>query len=327
MRGDEVGVGKPRQPQRPAGEHRAFFLVGPTATGKTAVAQRLAEQNDWNILSADSMLVYRGMDTGTAKPTAAERSRVGYRGLDLADPADTFNVAFYLEHAREAFREAAAAGREVMVVGGTGLYVKCLTEGLAAGPGADPEIRARAERCLAERGVEALRELVRAEAPEAYGRLRDNRNPRRLVRALEQGADASRQGVWKGPPGVPMAGLRMDSALLYERIAARVEAMYAAGLLEEARRLMKDSGKLSRTALQAIGYAEAMAVAEGKARLKDAVQITITRTRRLARRQMTWFRHQGRVEWIDVSRDMDTGEVARRVMAVWEKHGPTPVNV
>ncbi len=317
-----------RHSQRAATPPRsAFFLVGPTATGKSSVAHRIAEREGWWILSADSMLIYRGMNIGTDKPTDAQRAGVRYFGVDLIEPQETFNVGRFMEHAARAFEEAARDGRPMVVVGGTGLYVKCLTEGLGPGPGADAGVRERAEQALRDGGVGALQKLARQADPEGYEQLSDQTNPRRLVRVLERaGHDGPGERTWGGVPAVPLIGLRLEPKVLDERIRARVLRMYGGGLLEEVRGLRDGMRELSATARQAIGYAEALAVLAGDLRQDEAIQRTITRTRQLAKRQMTWFRHQARVEWVDVGQDEQVEEIAGKVLRQWRECGPTPVN-
>jgi tRNA dimethylallyltransferase len=318
-----------RAAKRSAGDHRAFFLVGPTATGKTAVAQAVAERQGWGILSADSMLVYRGMDIGTAKPTREERRRATHWGLDLATPGERFSAGDYLDAARAAFGEAGRAGQPVLVAGGTGLYVKCLTHGLDAKAGADAAARADAERLLRERGLAALQEALREADPAAYRGLKDSRNPRRLVRALELARVSARPARrWADRrETAPMAGLRMEPALLARRIAERVRGMYEGGLLEEVEALRARFPAFSETARHAIGYAEAVAVLDRRMSLEEAMEKTGLRTRRLAKRQMTWFRHQARVEWVTVLPGMAAEDLADRVLSIWRKHGPSAVCV
>ncbi|HOW97866.1 MAG TPA: tRNA (adenosine(37)-N6)-dimethylallyltransferase MiaA [Kiritimatiellia bacterium] len=301
-----------------AGSPTAWFLVGPTAAGKSAVAQYLAEREGLDILSADSMLVYRGMDVGTDKPTADERSRVRYWGLDLVEPAEPFSVGRFLEAAREAFRAAAA---RVIVAGGTGLYVKGLVEGLDAAPPADPDLRKR----LSELDVAGLQEELRRRDPARLESLADPRNPRRLIRAIEL-AECGARGVRPArEPGAPLVGLKPEPARWRARIAERVTRMFEGGLLDEARRLRERGDALSGTARHAIGYAEAFAALDGTLTVGQAREQAVRRTWQLARRQMTWFRHQVRVEWIDHDFSEPVARLADRVWAAWRKHGPNPV--
>ncbi len=307
----------------------AFFLVGPTAVGKSAVAHALARREGWAILSADALQVFRGMDIGTAKPTASERAEVTYCGLDLVAPDQEFSADAYLAEARAVLVRHAAEGRKTLVVGGTGLYVKALAHGWQPGGRVPDGVRAAWELALAEGGVEALREALGKRAPARLAALADPFNPRRLLRALEQaeleGPVPAARAWATAEPGVPLAGLHMEPAALRERIAGRVDAMLAGGLEEEVRALLARYGRLSRTAAQAIGYAEMTDVLAGRLTRAAARERMLARTRQLAKRQRTWFRHQVRVTWIDVTNGMETEAIATRVMAHWSEHGPTTI--
>lgn len=292
-------------------ELSAFVLVGPTASGKSSVAQMLAEQTGAPVVSADSMNIYRGMDIGTAKPSVVERGSIPYYGIDLADPTEAFSVGDWLNAVRPAF-----SGAPPIVAGGTGLYVKCLLQGLDDLSPADQELRARAEQMnLADLQAEA-----RSVAPEAYNSLADKDNPRRLVRLLEHGGNPS--GSWKNElPTV--IGLHVERSVLHQRIADRVEAMYAAGLLEEACELA--TLELSSTAQHAIGYAEAFAVLRGEMTEDEAKEKTRVRTRQLAKRQRTWFRHQLNVEWVEPAAFPDTEDLMLEISKLLKKNGAVPV--
>ena len=306
----------------------AYFLVGPTAAGKTAVAERIAEQGDWEILSADSMLVYAGMDIGTAKPAARRNGAPFYHGLDLRTPDRTFSVWDYRAYALRSLREIADRGHRALVAGGTGLYVKSLTDRFDRGTAPDPAVRAEWTARLEEEGVPALQEALRAMRPDLYAALADKRNPRRLIRALELAA-AGAQAPDSRPKGkrasAPLAGLSVAREALQSRIESRVRAMYAGGLVEEVRDLLRLYGRLSSTALQAIGYAEAADFLEGRCSREEAMASTVRRTRRLAKRQMTWFRHQADVRWVRVGTETATEATALKVLGHWEKHGPTAI--
>jgi tRNA dimethylallyltransferase len=273
----------------------AFVLVGPTASGKSAVAQWIAEQTGAPVVSADSMNIYRGMDIGTAKPSFAERGAASYFGIDLADPTESFSVGDWLSAVRPAFQSVVPP----VVAGGTGLYVKCLLQGLDDLPPADEALRERTESMtLAELQAEAKKT-----APEAYEALADKENPRRLVRLLEI-KESRNTGVWKKE--IPtVIGLNVERDVLHKRIAERVEEMYADGLLEEARGLI--GLELSSTAQMAIGYAEAFAVLRGEMTEAEAKEKTIIRTRRLSKRQ------------IDTADFPNIGSLAEKVSNVWKK--------
>jgi tRNA dimethylallyltransferase len=252
------------------------------------------------------------MDIGTAKPSPAERARIKTWGIDLADPVEPFSVGDWLRAVRPAFDTA----QPPIVAGGTGLYVKCLLQGLDDLPTADAALRERIEKMtLAELQAEARRV-----APEAYETLADKENPRRLVRLVELGGSA--RGKWQNELPV-IVGLHVERDVLHKRIAERVGKMYAGGLLEEARGL---SGlELSSTAQHAIGYAEAFAVLRGELTEAEAQEKTAARTRQLAKRQMTWFRHQLNVAWVNTADFPDIEKLAGKVADVLKNNGAVPV--
>lgn len=293
----------------------AFFLVGATASGKSAVAQTIAEHEGQLIVSADSMNLYRGMDIGTAKPSAEERAKVDYAGIDLADPNEKYSVAAYLNAIQPAF----ASGRDIIVAGGTGLYVKCLTEGFDDVPPENEALRTELEGL--DFGMLATR--ARQDAPELFNQLTedDRQNPRRLIRILER--ESPSDGKWNSKPKPTILGLRVEREELIHRIEERVGNMYAAGLLDEARELI--DLELSATALQAIGYAEAFAVLRNEMTLDEAKEKTVIRTRQLAKRQMTWFRNQLHVQWIDTAQFSSVEKLAEAVKCEWQKLGATPI--
>ena len=266
-------------------------LAGATASGKTAVAQVLAERLGVAILSADAMLVYQGMDIGTAKPTVAERGQVPYYGLDLVTPGEPFSAAAWLDEAHR----AQAASSCLIAVGGTGLYFSALLRGLDPTPPANPALRASLEALPAEE--------LRARLAAHGQTVADTENPRRLVRALE----ILEQG----------GTLTWPRETLHRRIAERVDAMYAAGLLDEAETLRRRWPAWSRTAAQAIGYAEAFAVLDGTLTEAAARERTVVRTRQLARRQETYLRHQFDVDWVQAAPDDAVETLAGRVAEKW----------
>lgn len=311
-----------------AHSHRAFFLVGPTATGKTAVAQRLAETHQAEILSADSMLVYRGMDIGTAKPSAPERAGIHYWGVDVVTPAESFNVARFLAEARRCFEAAESAGKPVIVVGGTGLYIKALLEGLDELPELPATGRGKWQALFEREGVEGLRQALGQRNPAWLAALPDQANSRRLIRALElvEAGCPMPPRSWRGrETSAAPTGLAMARELLVARIEARVTAMYDGGLLDEVQSLLDRGWDPSGTAAQAIGYAEAIACLAGRLSRPEAMRLTAQRTRQLAKRQMTWFRHQMTVSWVPVGVAMSVDEIAAQVSADWDRLGPQPV--
>jgi tRNA dimethylallyltransferase len=306
---------------------RAHVLVGTTGSGKSAVAQWLAERAEprREVWSADSMAVYRGMDVGTAKVGVAERGTVTYRGMDLAAPDCAFSAGEWLAALKA---EVARAGGEAavgvpIVAGGTGLYVKALAEGLDAAVAGSAERRAEAERILAERGREGLAEAARALNPAEFAKVRDPENPRRLVRAYELfAAGQGWPGGGEGGRELPrVAGIRRGAEDLRERLERRVRWMFSEGLVDEVRELRRRWPALSETARHAIGYEEAGKVADGEMGVEEAIARTAARTRQYAKRQMTWFRHQLRVEWVDAAPGESVESLAARVAAAWERTG------
>ncbi len=279
-----------------------ILLSGPTAGGKSAVALVLAERLGGEIVSADSVQVYRGMDVGTAKPTAGERARVRHHLVDVADPDRPFDVAQWLRAARAAATEILARGRVAIVCGGTGFYLDAWRRGLPRLPPGDPELREELERTPLE---ELLRELAGRD-PATYGRI-DRRNPRRVVRAVEiirlTGCPVPPPVPGEAAAAEPILVLRRDPADLRARIERRVDAMFAAGLVEETRRLLDLGLDRNPNARSALGYRQVIELLRGERDLPSAIQQVKVRTWQYARRQMTWFRHHPPVEWIDVAPD------------------------
>jgi len=317
----------------PVHPRTAQILVGPTAVGKSAVAQWIAEQEGAAVLSADSMLVYRGMDIGTAKPTAEERGSVPYFGIDCVSAGEPFSVGDWLATVR---REASAwpASSPLVVAGGTGLYVRALLSGLDAPP-SDPAERARWRDLYAREGLPALQRAVEERGCASLLAPGDLDNPRRILRALERSAAGSEsRGDWGDPAALsPVVGLSMPRDQLASRILRRVEIMFDQGLVDEALAIRAaataatDAPDGDSTSSQAIGYAEALAYADGSLSRAEAVERIAARTRQLAKRQYTWFRHQLNVVWVDVSDGESPDAVGPRVLEAWSHHDPTPVQL
>lgn len=301
------------------------MLVGATATGKSAVAQWLAERCGAAVLSADAMLVYRGMDIGTAKPPPEARGKVPYLGMDIVTPGLPCSAGEWLAAVRRDLARLAPP-RPLIVAGGTGLYVQALLGGLDAPP-ADPLRRRHWEEVLARGGVAALRQALGGSGGMDALPPGDRDNPRRLIRALERAEAGAVATSWRERRWPVVAGLRIGRRRLHQRIGERAARMFADGLAAEAaalRNRLPDG--FSATAARAIGYAEALALHDGEIGLDEAVARTAARTRRLARRQETWFRHRLPVRWIDVAGDEPAGQVARRVLQAWREHGPATIH-
>lgn len=305
----------------------AFFLVGPTAVGKTSVAHFIAHDRHRSILSADSMLVYSGMDVGTAKPSREEREEVTYYGIDLVDPGGSFSVWDYHEYATGVLATVSDAS-PMIVAGGTGLYVKALTHGLDPSPPPNPVARQYWRSVFLSGGLSALQHALSRLDPDALESLADRQNERRLIRALETAGEDRRESSssWcSHASGAPLVGLSMDPAVLNRRIEKRIEEMLRGGLMAEGERLLDAGTELSQTARQAIGYAEVFDCLRGRCSIEEAKARMVVRTRRLAKKQRTWFRHQANVTWVDVSETAHVAEIAEQVCAQWDAQGPTEI--
>ncbi len=290
----------------PAPDPGHVALVGTTASGKSALALAVARRDPTiEIVSVDSMQVYRGMDVGTAKPTPAERAEVAHHLIDIAEPWEDFTVARFAAAARAAVAGIEGRGHRALLVGGTGLYLRAVIDDLAV-PGRFPEVRARLDT---EPDTAALHRRLAELDPRAAGRM-EATNRRRVVRALEVTLGSGRPFSSFGP-GLdvypPTRFVLIGVALPHEVVAGRIEARYhqqmADGFLDETRRLLADPRGLSRTAGQALGYAELAAHLRGDVDLDEAVALAVRRTRRFARRQASWFRRDPRIRWLTADDD------------------------
>ena len=283
-------------------------IVGPTAVGKTEIAIQLAQHLDAEIMSLDSRQIYRGMDIGTAKPTPDQRQAVPHHLIDCVDVDQTFSVAEYQRLADTAIAEIRERGKRTMAVGGAGLYFRGIIDGLFDGPGADAEIRAKLQREADEHGNVALHERLRRCDPETANRVHPN-NLVRVIRALEvyelTGKPiSSLQQQWKmNEPRYPFRafGLNMPREVLYRRIEERVDRMVEAGLIEEVKGLLDQGYPRNCVAMQSFGYKELIDYLDGKRTLDEAIALLKQNTRRFAKRQLTWFRNDPRIEWLDTS--------------------------
>ena len=293
-----------RAPSPPLLADDCLILAGPTAAGKTAIALPLAKRLGAEIVSVDSMAVYRTLDIGTAKPSAAEQQQIPHHAIDLVEPSEPFSVAAWLSEAGRAVDRIRARGRRVLFVGGTPLYLKALREGLAAGPAADPALRESLAVRLEREGAAALHRELATLDPGAAARIHPN-DWRRTLRGIEVAtvapASHGREATWERggthASTAPMLIVDVPRKLLNERIAARVQKMFSAGLVEEVR-AAEANGGIGATAGQAAGYSEVLAMLAGRSTLSDAIEQTIRRTRQLAKRQRTWLRSFGDAVWI-----------------------------
>ncbi|GAA4292296.1 tRNA (adenosine(37)-N6)-dimethylallyltransferase MiaA [Actinokineospora soli] len=281
-------------------------VVGPTATGKSDLGVALAERLGGEVVNADAMQLYRGMDIGTAKITDAERRGVPHHQLDVLDVRETASVAAYQRHARADVEDIRARGRVPILVGGSGLYVQAVLDDLEF-PGTDPELRARLEAELADVGAEELHRRLKGLDPVAAEAILPS-NGRRVVRALEvielTGRPFSATMPRPGPPryGAVLIGIDRDPAELDERVDTRVERMFAAGLVDEVRALAARGLREGRTASRALGYQQVLTAFDTDGDLTAAAEETARATRRFVRRQRSWFRRDKRVTWLDAAR-------------------------
>lgn len=303
------------------GMEQQYFILGCTACGKGRVGRVLAKRLGANILSVDSMKVYRRMDIGTAKPTAEHRAEIPHFGLDLVEPSESFSVAKYVDHAREAMRTIRQNGAIPLAVGGTSLYIQALSEGLFEAPGASPELRTQLRHRAEQEGSLALHEELREVDPESAGRIHPN-DTRRIIRAMEvyqtTGQPISElQTQWNqaGPkPGCVRIGLRRPKDTQSHRINERVGRMMDRGLLREVEALLAEPHPLSREASRAVGYAELIDFFEGRWPLDKAVEKIKINTRRLAKKQRTWHRRWRDVQWFDIPDDESPDATAERIL-------------
>jgi tRNA dimethylallyltransferase len=297
-----------------------WFLTGATATGKTAVGMAVARALGAEIISLDSMAIYRGMDIGTAKPTLDERAQTPHHLIDIVDPNEDFSVAQYLDAAHAAVADIRRRGREVLFVGGTPLYLKALLRGLFEGPPANWELREQIEREAAAAGSAALYERLEQVDPLAASAIHPN-DTRRLIRALEvyraTGQPISHQQL-EFDDGRPAEAchvfvLRRPREQQHERINARVDEMLVRGLVDEVRGLTLNGRRLSRTASQAVGYREVMDFLAGQCDEPTMTSRIKTRTRQFAKRQGVWFRSLSECRWVDVDGDANADSIANEI--------------
>ncbi len=286
-----------------------LVLAGPTAAGKSALAMRLAPMLQTDIISADSAQVYRGLDVGTAKPTAAEQAMVCHHLIDVVEPDEDYSVAEYQRDAKRLIGRLWSGGRLPFMVGGTGLYLRAVTENYAFGKkGGERAFRERLEAEADSAGSEALHERLKAHDPAAAAIIHP-RDRRRIIRALEVfilegsriSAQVERTQKGKTPYRLLIFGLTMPRPQLYRAIEERVEAMLERGLFEEVRMLLSRGYPRSSPGLQILGYRQAAACLAGEIPREEAVKEIKTQTRRLAKRQLTWFRRDRGIQWLDVS--------------------------
>ncbi|MDG2382056.1 MAG: tRNA (adenosine(37)-N6)-dimethylallyltransferase MiaA [Pirellulaceae bacterium] len=302
--------------------NRCWFLTGPTASGKTRIGIELAKILDAEIISMDSMAIYRGMDIGTAKPTVDERNAISHHLVNIVDPDELYSVSDYVDAAQLCIQKIRARGKQVLFVGGTPLYLKSLLRGTFVGPPADEEFRQAVAEEIKQVGIAALHTRLQQVDPLSAAKFHPN-DVRRIVRALE---------VHKAT-GQPISHLQLqfDQARsaeecrvfvlnwprpeLHHRINDRVDRMFAAGLVEEVQQLESQNQQLGRTAQQAVGYAEVISFLAGEIELDFTIHRTKSRTRQFAKRQITWFRSLDECRWLAQSKTQSPLEMAETIVA------------
>lgn len=306
-----------------------WYLTGATASGKTGVSLELAKHLNAEIISLDSMAIYRGMDIGTAKPNTDQRAQIKHHLIDITDPTESYSVSQYRDAALRTIEEIRNRGREVLFVGGTALYLKALLRGMFEGPPADWNFRNEIEKEIADGGAEFLHERLQMVDPVSAQNLHPN-DQRRIIRALEvyrqtgkpishwqlqfdEGNDAENCRVFT---------LRHARPILHQRIEQRVDQMFEDGLVEEVRGLLERWETLGKTASQAVGYREVIEHVVDEVDLESTIEKVRIRTRRFARHQETWFRGLSECQIIDLDADFDAAQTAAQLLELGRERNP-----
>ena len=300
-----------------------WFLTGATASGKSKTSLELAKLINAEIISLDSMAIYRNMDIGTAKPSVEDRGDVPHHLIDVRDPNETFSTSQYREASLETIDAIRSRGKEVLFVGGTALYLKALLRGMFEGPPADWDFRKNIEREIEESGGEFLHERLQMVDPVAAHNIHPN-DHRRIIRALEVYTTTGKpishwQMEFDDPTPAEQCrvfAVRHERSILHQRIEQRVGAMFEAGLIDEVRGLLDKFGELSHTAAQAVGYREVVEHLNGDHTEEETRELVLIRTRRFARHQETWFRNLTECRWIDLEVDFEPAAVARQIISL-----------
>jgi len=304
-----------------------ILIAGPTAVGKSEIALQLAERINGELISVDSMQVYRGLDIGTAKPSPADRTRVPHHLIDICDLTESFDAAQFARLARRAVAEIHSRGHVPILCGGTGLYFKAFLEGLDEMPSANAQLRTELEAMP----LEKLLEELRGRDPVTYEKI-DKKNPRRVIRAVEvmrltgkpfSKVQSSKFKVQGPKPAVLCLTRQPDD--LRRRIDIRVDEMFRRGLVEETRELLKHGLEQNKTAMQAIGYRQVVERLRSERPLADTIELVKARTRQFAKRQLTWFRAQRNLEWTELNPDESPGGFAANLLRKFKTNFPVAV--
>ncbi len=298
---------------------KPIYLVGPTGVGKSAVALELATQLNAEIIVADSMQVYRGLDIGTAKPSPEEREKIPHHLLDIVDPSEDFDVSKFVKISSKILKEIQTRGKTPLIVGGTGLYIKAMMDGLFSGPGKNLEIRKRLEEEALSKGLESLYDRLSELDPQRAAQIPPH-HQRRIIRALEIYETTGKpigqfQNQWTNPQAnVCIIGLNRDRKDLYERINHRVDEMIQQGLVQEAQKLFLKGLRENATVMQAIGYKELMTHFKGLSNIEEAIVLIKQNSRHLAKRQLTWFKKDPRVHWFFLEEESPISKIVQDIL-------------
>jgi tRNA dimethylallyltransferase len=282
---------------------KVIAIVGPTAVGKTALSLEIAEKFSAEIINADAMQIYKGMDIGTAKLPLSQRRGIFHHQIDVLDPSEEANVSQYQKQSREIINDLLSKNVQPLLVGGSGLYVNSVLEDLEF-PGTNLEVRAKYEEILDEKGVEALFQMLKEIDPKAAENILPN-NARKIVRALEVNEITGKAFNAKLPEPSPIfsdvrIALDMPRDLLDQRIIDRVNQMFEDGFVDEVKRLEKNL-RLGKTAFRALGYSQVLSLLSGEISEDEAITLTINATKKFARRQLSWFRRDPLIHWLDAT--------------------------
>jgi tRNA dimethylallyltransferase len=282
---------------------KVIAIVGPTAVGKTALSLEIAEKFSAEIINADAMQIYKGMDIGTAKLPLSQRRGIVHHQIDVLDPSEEANVSQYQKQSREIINNLLSKNVQPILVGGSGLYVNSVLEDLEF-PGTNLEVRAKYEEILDEKGVEALFQMLKEIDPKAAENILPN-NARKIVRALEVNEITGKAFNAKLPEPSPIfsdvrIALDMPRDLLDQRIIDRVHQMFEDGFVDEVKRIEKNL-RLGKTAFRALGYSQVLSLLSGEISEDEAITLTINATKKFARRQLSWFRRDPLIHWLDAT--------------------------
>ncbi len=299
-----------------AAGHPLIAILGPTASGKSCLALKLAQRVGGEIVNCDSMQMIRHLNIGTAKPSRADMALVSHHLYDVIDLDEFYSAGAYMDDARRVCSEVAARGKIPLVVGGTGLYLRALLKGIFPGPGKKPDLRVRLNEISRRRGAEFLHRMLARKDPASAARIQVN-DQLRIVRALEVNlvtgdpiSELQKDQVPITGFSVAKIGLNLPREELYDRINRRVQSMFDAGFVQETERLLLAGFSPDSKGFEALGYRHAVAVIQGELNLEESIELTQRATRRYAKRQMTWFRKEEDVHWISFPGEASAAEAA-----------------